>query len=88
MVTGHRRARAEADAAAEVVALRRQVETLDAALLSSRLIGAAVGLVMAEHQVSRMAAFAMLRSRSQNSNVRLAAVASDLVDQADRRAAG
>ena len=70
----------------EVHTLRRQVETLEAALLSSRVIGAAVGLVMAEHQVSKATAFTMLRTMSQNSNTRLAAVADRLVADADQRA--
>jgi len=69
-----RRNRPETSTSDEVLTLRREVETLEAALLSSRLIGAAVGLVMAEHQVSRAAAIAMLRTMSQNSNTRLAVV--------------
>ena len=77
---------ASTNAAEEIATLRRQVESLEAGLLSSRLIGAAVGLVMAEHQVSRSTAFAMLRAMSQNSNTRLAAVAAELVAEADRRA--
>lgn len=65
-------------------ALLQEVENLRAALTSSRVIGAAVGLVMAEHRVDRETAFEMLRAQSQNSNVRLARIAADKVDDAER----
>ena len=82
-----RRNRPETSTTDEVLTLRREVETLEAALLSSRVIGAAVGLVMAEQQVSRATALDMLRTLSQNSNTRLAVIAARLVADADRRAA-
>lgn len=71
-------------AMSEVLALRNEVESLQRGLASSRLIGAAVGLTMSHHRVSRDAAFELLRSRSQDSNVRLTAIAADLVADADR----
>jgi len=70
----------------ELADLRRQVETLEVGLLSSWLIGAAIGLVMADHQVSRATAFDLLRARSQNTNTRLAVVAAEVVDLAEGRA--
>ena len=69
----------------ELVALRREVETLRAGLETSRVIGAAVGLLMAEHRISRVVAFQVLRRLSQDGNVKLWTVAARLVDDADGR---
>ena len=80
------RVQAPASLEAEVADLRRKVETLKVGMLSSRLIGTAIGLVMADHQVSRAAAFDLLRARSQNTNTRLAVVAAEVVDLAETRA--
>lgn len=80
------RVQAPASLDAEVADLRREVETLEVAMSSSRLIGTAIGLVMADHQVSRAAAFDLLRARSQNTNTRLAVVAAEVVDLAETRA--
>lgn len=55
--------------------------------MSRRLLGTAVGLAMAQHQLSRTATFAPLRARSQNTNTRLAAVAAEVVDLAEGHAA-
>ena len=56
-----------------------------AALETSRTISTAVGLLMAERRVSRSAAFDALRSQSQHTNVKVSAVAADLVSQFERR---
>lgn len=68
----------------ELEALRRQVESLGVALTSSRLVGTALGLMMAGHRVSRANAFEMLKTLSRDSNVRVAVLALRLVDEADR----
>lgn len=67
----------------ELSRLRRELETLNQAVESNRLIGTAVGLVMARHQVSRAAAFAALTAQSQHANVKLALIAEQLVTQAE-----
>ena len=69
----------------DVAALRREVETLRAGLESNRLIGAAMGILMAERRLSRRAAFELLRELSQSTNVKLLVVAERLVlDVEDR----
>ena len=50
-----------------------------AALEGNRTISTAIGLVMAEHRMTRADAFDALRSRSQHTNVNLSKVAAEIV---------
>ena len=59
---------------------RKTAETLRAGLASNREIGKAIGLMMAFHKISDEDAFAMLRSASQDMNIKLAEVARQVVD--------
>jgi transcriptional regulator with GAF, ATPase, and Fis domain len=59
---------------------RKTAETLRAGLASNREIGKAIGLMMAFHKISDEDAFAMLRSASQDMNIKLAEVAKQVVD--------
>jgi hypothetical protein len=59
---------------------RESARTLQAGLRSNREIGKAVGLLMAFHKVNDDEAFAMLRSASQDLNVKLVEVARQVVD--------
>lgn len=68
----------------EGVLSQQHVEQLEQALRSSRTIGMAVGMVMANRHVNEEAAFDILRSVSQNSNRKLRDIADELVRGADR----
>lgn len=59
---------------------RKAATTLRAGLASNREIGKAIGLMMAFHKISDEAAFAMLRTASQEMNMKLAEVARQVVD--------
>jgi hypothetical protein len=63
---------------------RRAAETLRAGLASNREIGKAIGLMMAFHKISDEEAFAMLRSASQEMNIKLAEVARQVVEHHNR----
>ena len=65
---------------------RDHVAQLQKALLSSRHIGAAVGILMASREVTQDEALAILKVASQRSNRKLYDVASELVESAERRA--
>ncbi len=58
---------------------REQASTLREGLQSNREIGKAVGLLMATHRVSADDAFALLRTTSQELNIKLAQVAAQVV---------
>jgi GAF domain-containing protein len=58
---------------------RKAAETLRAGLASNREIGKAVGLMMAFHKISDEKAFGMLRSASQDMNIKLVEVARQVV---------
>ena len=58
---------------------REQASTLREGLQSNREIGKAVGLLMATHRVSADEAFALLRTTSQELNIKLAHVAAQVV---------
>lgn len=64
---------------AEVAALRLRVAQLETALESNRLIGEALGLVMAEFHLSHDHAWDLLRRLSQHSNRKLVRVSADIV---------
>lgn len=57
-----------------------RIAQLEQALISNRAISMAVGVLMERHQVDAQTAMAELRSVSQNFNVRLAEVATRLLD--------
>ncbi len=59
---------------------RQAASTLRDGLASNREIGKAVGLLMAFHKISDEQAFAMLRTASQDMNVKLSEVARQVVD--------
>ncbi len=56
---------------------------LDQALISSRTIGAAIGILMASRQVSQDQAFLVLKEASQRSNRKLRDLAAELVETTD-----
>ena len=69
--------------AAQVVAaahLRDRAENLERALKSNRDIGTAVGVLIAQHKLTRDQAFDLLRIASQNANRKLHDVALDVID--------
>jgi AmiR/NasT family two-component response regulator len=66
-----------------LVHLEQQVQQLTTALVTNRVIATAVGLVMAAQTTDRAHAFAWLVAESQRTNTKLAAVALDLVANAE-----
>jgi hypothetical protein len=68
--------------AVQLTALRRraQVAHLERALASSREIGMAMGILMAQHKVTGDEAFGLLRIASQHGHRKLAEIARDVVD--------
>ncbi|MFW5468904.1 ANTAR domain-containing protein [Knoellia sp. CPCC 206435] len=62
---------------------REHAEHLEQALRSARLIGSAVGMVMADRKVSEDVAFKTLTRASQNTNVKLRLVAEAIVRTGD-----
>jgi hypothetical protein len=73
-----------AEMQADGVLSRDHVAQLEKALISSRVIGAAVGILMASRQVNQDRAFEMLSEASQRSNRKLRDLAADLVETANR----
>ena len=68
--------------AALITSRRRKTEILhlERALTSNREIGAAIGVLMAQHRVTREQAFDLLRMASQNRHRKLVDIARDVVD--------
>ncbi|MEW1953162.1 GAF and ANTAR domain-containing protein [Terrabacter sp. NPDC080008] len=69
--------------AAQAVATARMVaraENLERALASNRDIGTAIGVLVAQHRLTREQAFDLLRIASQNTNRKLHDVALDVID--------
>jgi hypothetical protein len=68
--------------AALITSNRRKTEIfhLERALSSNREIGAAIGVLMAQHKVTREQAFDLLRMASQNSHRKLVDIARGVVD--------
>lgn len=62
---------------------RTHAHNLEQALRSARLIGSAVGIVMASRKVSEEAAFRTLGKASQDTNVKLRLVAEEVVRTGD-----
>ena len=65
----------------------REVDQLQQALQSSRIIGTAIGIVMQQYGVDAQRAFGFLSRTSSHSNVKLREVAARIVEQADTRGA-
>ncbi|CCH79330.1 Sensor protein [Nostocoides japonicum T1-X7] len=62
-----------------VVEAEETASNLEVALASNRMIGMAVGVLMASHRVTSELAFQMLRTRSNDTNRKLREVAEDVV---------
>jgi ANTAR domain len=74
-----------ATVAATAAAHSEDAATLRRGLSSNRVIGKAMGVLMALHDISDDAAFDMLRTMSQTSNVKLNEVAADIILKNDHR---
>jgi AmiR/NasT family two-component response regulator len=72
--------------AEKIASLAQQVEQLEAAVETNRIVGAAIGIVMERLQLDRAAAFTYLARRSQHANQKLTRVAQDLVLKVERNA--
>ena len=59
---------------------RARASNLSKALDSNREIGVAMGVLMAQHKITREQAFGLLRLASQNSNRKLADIAAEVAD--------
>jgi GAF domain-containing protein len=59
---------------------RARASNLEKALDSNREIGVAMGVLMAQHKITREQAFGLLRLASQNSNRKLADIAGEVAD--------
>ena len=70
---------AYASLALENIGLERKVDQLQLAVQSHQRIGVAVGILMARNNLTEPQAFDLLRIASQNSNIKLAQVADDVV---------
>ena len=75
-----------ADLQAEGLLSEQHARQLEQALRSSRLIGAAMGIIMANRQLDETQAFRLLSKASQNTNRKLRAVAEDIVHSGDSSA--
>ena len=58
---------------------RAQAANLEVALRSARVIGAAIGIIMAKCAVSEVTAFEVLKRASQNANRKVRALADEIV---------
>ena len=61
----------------------RQVSRLQEGLATRKVIGQAIGLLMAEYQLSEDAAFEVLRRRYSYANIKLRDIAQAMVDEAN-----
>ena len=66
--------------AVQAAAAREHVAQLERALLTSRDIGTAMGVLMARYKITRSQAFDLLRVASQNTNRKLAEIAAEVAD--------
>ena len=73
----------EAELQARVAELETKVVNLEQALLASRRIGAAVGIVMALRHLTEDEAFQLLRTTSQHSHRKLRDIADHVVYAGD-----
>ena len=83
LVTGGKAAEELAQARRDLVAAHAEAEELQRALVSSRQIGMAMGILMERHRLTAEQAFDRLRDLSQRSNVKLRDVADQLVYTGD-----
>ena len=58
---------------------RKQVEQLEQALRTSRVIGSAIGMVMNARQITQDEALAVLKDASSRSNVKLSALCAEML---------
>ncbi len=65
-----------------------QVEELQTALCTSRMIGQAIGIIMTRRFVTQDEAFTLLRRASNNTNRKLREIAEDIVATGDAAALG
>jgi hypothetical protein len=63
----------------------REIENLQEAMLTRQLIGRAVGIAMERYRLNEERAFAFLARVSQTRNVKLRAVAEEVVAEAEQR---
>ena len=63
-----------------MLSARDQAETMSRGLTSNREIGKAIGLLMAAHRFTEDQAFDLLRTTSQNLNMKITAVARKIID--------
>ena len=75
-----------ASLAAEGVSDRKEIEEIKAALITSRRIGAAIGILMATKRVTEDEAFIALRDASKRSNRKLREVADEVCATGDTTA--
>jgi hypothetical protein len=66
--------------AISAAAARERAGQLKQALITSREIGVAMGVLMTQHKITRAQAFDLLRVASQNTNRKLAAIAVEVAD--------
>ncbi|HET7691302.1 MAG TPA: ANTAR domain-containing protein [Nocardioidaceae bacterium] len=64
---------------------QKHAQEMEEALKSSRIIGAAMGIIMGSRNVTQDEAFAVLQKASANSNRKLRELAKELVDSAGRQ---
>lgn len=72
-----------ADLQADGLLSQEHAQQLEQALRSSRLIGAAIGIIMANRHVNETDAFRLLSKGSQNTNRKLRVLAEDIVRTGD-----
>ena len=72
-----------ADLQRDGILSQEHADQMDEALKSSRVIGSAIGMIMASRDLSEPEAFQVLRTASQNSNRKLRDLATELVGSAD-----
>jgi hypothetical protein len=75
-----------ADHAAVALGRTKKEDQLNAALLTRRVIGQAVGIIMERYRMDEEEGFAFLTQVSQTGNVKLRTVAMELVDTTNKRA--
>jgi hypothetical protein len=67
------------------VANRDRADSLSRGLESNREVGKAIGLLMAAHHIGSDEAFELLRKASNDLNIKLTAVAREVIENAERR---
>ncbi|MGH3362323.1 MAG: GAF and ANTAR domain-containing protein [Nocardioides sp.] len=77
-----------ASVALRAVANQERVESLLVGLETNREVGKAIGLLMAAHRIGSDEAFDLLRKASNDMNIKLIAVAQEVIDNAERRPDG